>query len=85
MTDNNPLVKEIYLDANPELVFSFLAERDKILRWMGLTLEIDPKPGGIFRSRIHNRGDRSHTKRGRYLAAPEPSESSHGRRCSLQT
>jgi hypothetical protein len=52
---------------------------------MGLTLEIDPKPGGIFRSRIHNRGDRSHTKRGRYLAAPEPSESSHGRRCSLQT
>jgi uncharacterized protein YndB with AHSA1/START domain len=49
VTDNNPLIKEVYLDASPELVFSFLAERDKILRWMGLTLEIDPKPGGIFR------------------------------------
>jgi len=47
--DDNPLVKEVYLDASPELVFSYLTEQTKMLRWLGLTLEIDARPGGIFR------------------------------------
>jgi len=47
--DDEPLVKEIYIEAHPDLVFSFLSEHDKFLRWMGLVLEIDPRPGGIFR------------------------------------
>jgi uncharacterized protein YndB with AHSA1/START domain len=47
--DNNPLFKEIYIDANPDLVFSFLTERDKFPRWMGRTLEMEPRRGGLFR------------------------------------
>jgi len=47
--DDNPLVKEMYIDASPELVFRYLTEPDKMLRWMGLSLEIDPRPGGTFR------------------------------------
>jgi uncharacterized protein YndB with AHSA1/START domain len=49
VADDVPLIKEIYIDASPQLVFSFLAEREKMLRWMGRTLEIDPRPGGMFR------------------------------------
>jgi uncharacterized protein YndB with AHSA1/START domain len=48
VTDNEPIVKEIYIDASPDLVFSFLSERDKMLRWTGLTLDVDPQPGGVF-------------------------------------
>jgi uncharacterized protein YndB with AHSA1/START domain len=49
VTDKAPLLKEIYINASPDLVFSFLREHDKFLRWMGRTLDIDPRPGGIFR------------------------------------
>jgi len=48
VTDNEPLVEEIYIDASPDLVFSFLSERDKMLRWTGLTLDVDFRPGGVF-------------------------------------
>jgi uncharacterized protein YndB with AHSA1/START domain len=47
--DNEPLSKEISIKASPEQVFSFLSQHDKFLRWMGRTLEIDARPGGIFR------------------------------------
>jgi uncharacterized protein YndB with AHSA1/START domain len=49
LTDNEPLVKEIYIKASPEKVFSFLSQHDKFLRWMGKALDIDARPGGIFR------------------------------------
>jgi uncharacterized protein YndB with AHSA1/START domain len=53
VTENEPLVKEIYIDASPDLVFSFLRERDKMLRWTGLTLDVDPRPGGVFSLNPH--------------------------------
>jgi uncharacterized protein YndB with AHSA1/START domain len=49
LTDNEPLFKEIYIKASPEQVFSFLSEHDKFLRWMERALDIDARPGGIFR------------------------------------
>jgi uncharacterized protein YndB with AHSA1/START domain len=49
LTDHDPLFKEIYIKARPEQVFSFLSEHDKFLRWMGRALDIDARPGGIFR------------------------------------
>jgi len=48
VADNDPLQKEIFIDASPDLVFSFLSDRDKMLRWTGLTLDVDPRPGGRF-------------------------------------
>lgn len=48
MFAEEPLVKEIFIEASPELVFTYLVEREKMLRWLGLALEIDPRPGGIF-------------------------------------
>lgn len=49
MGDNDPLVNEIFIDAEPELVYRFLTEGDLMRRWMGVTVEIDPQPGGIYR------------------------------------
>lgn len=68
MSDNQPLVKEIYIDANPELVFSFLSEYDKMLRWTGLALDVDPQPGGEF---CLNR-DLNEAVRGQYLEVVPP-------------
>lgn len=44
-----PIVKSIYIEAPPEIVFEFLTDPPKVLRWMGITAELEPRPGGIFR------------------------------------
>jgi uncharacterized protein YndB with AHSA1/START domain len=49
MADSEPLVNEIFIDAEPELVYRFLTERDLMLQWMGVEAEIDPRPGGLYR------------------------------------
>lgn len=45
----DPLVKEIFIAAPPEVVFQFLIDPAKMVRWMGIAAEIDPRPGGIYR------------------------------------
>lgn len=47
--NSDPLVKEIFINATPEVVFEFLTDPVKMLRWMGVAAEIDPRPGGIYR------------------------------------
>ena len=44
-----PIVKEIHIDAPPEIVYEYLTLPDKIAQWMGLEIDVDPRPGGIFR------------------------------------
>lgn len=46
---SEPIVKEIYIDAPPSVVFEFLTDPEKMIGWMGIRAEIDPKPGGIYR------------------------------------
>lgn len=41
--------------ARPAIVFSFFTDRDRWLSWQGITAEIDPRPGGVFRMNV--RGD----------------------------
>jgi uncharacterized protein YndB with AHSA1/START domain len=43
-----PIVKEIYIDAPPRIVFEFLTDPVKMVRWMGIRAEVEPKPGGIY-------------------------------------
>jgi uncharacterized protein YndB with AHSA1/START domain len=43
------VVKEIEIDAPPEVVFGYLTDPDKMVLWLGLAAELDPRPGGIFR------------------------------------
>ncbi|HEV3087089.1 MAG TPA: SRPBCC domain-containing protein [Candidatus Elarobacter sp.] len=41
--------KEIYIDAPPEVVYGFLTEPAKMMQWIGTEVELDPRPGGVFR------------------------------------
>jgi uncharacterized protein YndB with AHSA1/START domain len=47
--DADSIVKEIFIQAPPAVVFQFLTDPDKMIRWMGIKAEIDPKPGGVYR------------------------------------
>src|SRR5207244_11206229 len=44
--------REIRIGARPETVFSYLTEPEKLMRWMGVSAELDPSPGGGFRVNV---------------------------------
>ncbi len=48
MAEDEPLIREVFIDASPEEIFPYLVESDKYLLWMGVSAELDPRPGGIF-------------------------------------
>jgi uncharacterized protein YndB with AHSA1/START domain len=43
------LVREIMIDATPETIWPFLTEADKHLEWEGTEVDLDPRPGGVYR------------------------------------
>jgi uncharacterized protein YndB with AHSA1/START domain len=43
------------INARPATVFSFFTDPDRWLSWQGVSAEIDPRPGGVFRMNV--RGD----------------------------
>ena len=43
------LAREIMIDATPETIWPFLTEPDKHARWNGSVVDIDPRPGGVYR------------------------------------
>jgi uncharacterized protein YndB with AHSA1/START domain len=47
--DKEAITKEITLAASPEEVYAFLTEPEKVAKWIGTAIDIDPRPGGIFR------------------------------------
>lgn len=49
MNDSDPFEREIFIEAPPEAVFPYLTESKKYLLWMGLAVELDPRPGGLFK------------------------------------
>jgi uncharacterized protein YndB with AHSA1/START domain len=49
MADDEPVTKEIFIDAAPAEVFPYLTQSEKYVLWMGLAAEIDARPGGIFK------------------------------------
>jgi uncharacterized protein YndB with AHSA1/START domain len=47
--DGEPIVKDIYIDAPPRVVYTFLTKPAKIAQWIGAQADADPQPGGIVR------------------------------------
>ena len=43
------VIREVWVAAKPETIFPFFTDAAKIVQWMGISAEIDPHPGGIFR------------------------------------
>jgi uncharacterized protein YndB with AHSA1/START domain len=49
MTDvSPPYVTEIAIGAPPHVVFQYFVEPAKLVRWMGESADLDPRPGGVF-------------------------------------
>ena len=44
------LVREVVIDASPETIFEFLTVPEKHVAWMGTKAELEPHPGGIYKS-----------------------------------
>ena len=41
--------REVRIAARPETVFAFWTEPERMARWMGRDIRLDPRPGGAFR------------------------------------
>lgn len=50
------VVREVRIAAAPELIWAFLVEPDKIIKWEAVAAEVDVRPGGAMRIDMH--GDR---------------------------
>lgn len=42
----------VRIEAPPEVVFDFFTDPDKMLMWKGVSAELDPRPGGVFRVEV---------------------------------
>lgn len=55
MGDDEPIAKEVRIAAPPETIFEFLTDPRYVVRWMGATALLDPRPGGTYRVTIDER------------------------------
>jgi uncharacterized protein YndB with AHSA1/START domain len=40
--------REVRVEAEPETVFPFFTDPEKMVRWIGVGATLDPRPGGVF-------------------------------------
>ncbi len=67
--DPDTIVREITIDARPEIVFEYFIDPERIVRWMGSEATLDPRPGGLFRV---DYGPEYGAARGEFLAVDPP-------------
>ena len=53
VSELNAVVSETRIAATPETVFAFFVDPNKMVRWMGSRVEVDPSPGGIYALEHH--------------------------------
>jgi uncharacterized protein YndB with AHSA1/START domain len=66
---------EIRIEAPPGVVFTYLTDAGKHVRWLGTEATLDPVPGGVYRCVM----DSYATVSGNYVAVEEPRDGSPGR------
>lgn len=61
MSDPSSIVREIMIEADNATVFAFFTDAERLIRWMGVSASLDPKPGGLLlidvQSGIRARGE----------------------------
>lgn len=48
--------REIRIAARPEIVFNLLTDATELLKWQGVTAELEARPGGIYRVKLSTDG-----------------------------
>ena len=61
--DSDVLEKEVRIAARPETIFPFFTDPEKMMRWLGVSVTLDPRPGGIYRVDING----ENVARGEYI------------------
>ena len=56
------------IEASPEIVFAYLTDSQRFIRWMGVGAELDPRPGGRYRIDV----DGVHIASGEYQKVDPP-------------
>src|SRR5207249_7043761 len=56
------------IDAPPEIVFAYLTDSRRFVKWMGVGAELDPRPGGRYRIDV----DGEHIATGHYREIEPP-------------
>ena len=60
--------RQIFIDASPETVFSFLVDPGLMARWIGVFHTLEPRPGGLFQVEV----SRGNIARGVYTEVTPP-------------
>ena len=69
VSEINAVVCETHIAATPETVFAYFVEPDKMVRWMGVRAEVDPRAGGRYAIDINSEA----RARGEYVEVVPPS------------
>lgn len=48
MDTANSIKREFTVNADAATVFAFFTDPQRLIRWIGVSAELDPRPGGIF-------------------------------------
>ena len=49
MTAGDPLEVSLHIAARPEIVFRYFTDAERYRQWMGVAVDLDPAPGGVYR------------------------------------
>ena len=60
--DQGTLRRELFIEADQATVFAFFTDPDKMTRWMGTQIQLDPRPGGIYLVNVNG----EHVARGEF-------------------
>ena len=52
MIDGDAVIRELVLPASAERAFEMFADPAQLVRWIGISADLDPRPGGRFRFEI---------------------------------
>jgi uncharacterized protein YndB with AHSA1/START domain len=67
-TETTTVEREFAIAASPETVWEFLVDPEKLMRWKGISVDLDPQPGGIYRCEVIP----GHTARGEFVELDRP-------------
>ena len=67
-TEAGVVVREIRIEATPETIFPFFTDPEKMLRWMGVSADLDPRPGGLYHCDVNG----NDVARGEYVSIEPP-------------
>ena len=65
---SSEVVVQVHINAAPEVVFPYFTDPEKMTKWMGSQVVLEPKPGGVYQVQVSERD----IARGEYLEVIPP-------------